>query len=73
MSTPTPTIDPMKDMMDAAATAGTNIIKVTETAIVSMVPIIGYTITAVTVVWGGKSIIMNVIEVIDRGVDIKKN
>jgi hypothetical protein len=64
--------DPMAELMATAITTGTNVLKAAETTILTMVPIVGNTMTAVIVVWGGKSIIMNVIELIDRAIDIKK-
>ena len=65
--------DPMAELMATAITTGTSVIKAAESAILTMVPIVGTTVTAVIVVWGGKSIIMNVIDIVDRAVDIKKN
>ncbi len=73
MSDPNQPKDPMAQLMETAISAGTNVIKVVETTIVTMVPVVGYTITAVIGVWGGKSVIMNVIELVDRAVDIQKN
>ncbi len=38
-----------------------------------MVPVIGFTITGVVVIWGVKRGTIDIIEIIDRGVDIKRN
>ena len=65
--------DPIAELMSAAITAGADVIESTKTVALAIVPAIGYTIAGVIVMWGVKSVSIDLIDIIDRAIDIKKN
>ena len=65
--------NPMAELITTVVTSGKNIITAAEKVIETTLPTIGYTVTGVIAIWGIKSATINIIEIIDRIIDIKKN